>query len=258
MPLFWIWYHDVQRAAFAGYARALEEAHIQYDILIFGHPELWDDRQALARLSKYSAVILPYADSISEAQRAALVEYVRGGGKLIVVGDPRREVGIRTEDYVWRDTPALQPILADPGKGKIVSVPLEVAKRYFENVRQGRPDPSNFNRLITLLEDERQFAALSAPPSVGLNVWKQGQKLLLHLVNYAYDVNTDSMNPVQNIKVSIPYEELGLPQLSGVRLFSPDFDSPQDLSFSRERGTISFSVPQLKVWDIVVISSSSP
>lgn len=255
VPLFGIWY-DWERAAFAGYARALEKAHIQYDVLIFGHPELWDDKEMLDRLSQYSVVILPYISCISDEQVRALTDYVYAGGKLITVGSFTRWPD-RTEDYVLRDSPALLQLSWNTGRGQVISVPIEIARSYFENVlRQGRQDQSNFNRLVAPLGDETRFISVSAPSSVGVNAWKQGRRLILHLLNYDYDVNSDSISSAKNIKISISYKKLDLPQPTSICLLSPDLNSSKELSFSKGKGTISFSVHQLKVWDIVVISSS--
>ncbi len=87
-------------------------------------------------------------------------------------------------------------------------------------------------------------------------VRKQRERLILNLVNYDYDVRHDSIRPAEDIRISIPYERLGLPEPISVRLLSPDLELPRDLVVSRESGEISFSVPQLEVWDVIVVSHS--
>ena len=56
--------------------RVLEQAHVAYDVIAFGHPDLWDDSEALDRLDRYETAILPRAVCMSESQRNAVAEFV--------------------------------------------------------------------------------------------------------------------------------------------------------------------------------------
>ena len=66
-------------AAFDGMFAALLEAHVPFDVLADAHltPE---------RLARYRAVVLPSAACLGDETVAALVEYVRGGGGLLLTG----------------------------------------------------------------------------------------------------------------------------------------------------------------------------
>ena len=125
-PLFDTWPGD-QEASFDGYARALEHAHIPYDVLIFGHPDFWDDQDALKRLMQYSVVILAHVDCMSDDQAMAVKSFVKRGGTLVTVGDYWTDVGTRTEDYERRGEPALSSLLWDYGQGEVVSISRETA-----------------------------------------------------------------------------------------------------------------------------------
>ena len=43
----------------AGMARALEEGHISYDVVIFSHPELYPDTATLDDLREYRIIVVP-------------------------------------------------------------------------------------------------------------------------------------------------------------------------------------------------------
>ena len=66
---------------FYGWAEALMRGNIPYDIL--DEASLQEGADALAR---YQAIILPFAQCLSDACCAALAEYVRRGGHLVATG----------------------------------------------------------------------------------------------------------------------------------------------------------------------------
>ena len=72
---------------FTAAARTLEEAHTPYDVIVFGHPDFYDDRQNLARLNQYHRLVIPGADCLSDAQVEAVAEFVRQGGRLTLLGE---------------------------------------------------------------------------------------------------------------------------------------------------------------------------
>ena len=53
-------------ARYVGWARLLEETHVPYEVIIFGHSELFPDGRMLDRLSRYRTIILPGATCMSE------------------------------------------------------------------------------------------------------------------------------------------------------------------------------------------------
>ncbi len=57
---------------FTAAARDLEERHVPYDVLVLGHPDLYDDRPNLERLRKYRYLVLPAVDCVSDQQAAAI------------------------------------------------------------------------------------------------------------------------------------------------------------------------------------------
>lgn len=243
VPLFGI-YCDEERQVFAACARALEEAHIQYDVVILGHPGLWDDSCELASLPHYAAVVLPDVSCISDPQVTALTSFVRAGGTLVSVGLPDRN-----EEYELRTHPAFGSLDQDPGQGRLVTLTVQSAKAYYARIGASN---AGFDQLARPLTGT-QIIATTAPGTVGLNAWRTATGLTLHLVNYAYSVATDAVVEASGITLRIDLAKLGLSKPTEVTAYSPDSDSTEQLAFSMNGPMLEITVPRLKIWTIVVI-----
>lgn len=115
---------------FSGAARLLEDQHRPWEALLFGYPGVFDDAEGLARLGQYRSVILPGVDAVSDTQLAALENFVRKGGNLILWGD----CGENDEQLMPRSGNAFEPLIANPGKGRVVRITEAEATAYFEVV----------------------------------------------------------------------------------------------------------------------------
>ncbi|NQT21465.1 MAG: hypothetical protein HQ592_17300, partial [Planctomycetes bacterium] len=91
-------------------ARVLEDAHIPYDPIIFGHPDLLDDEAQLAALDDYDVLVLTEVDCVSDRQAAAVRRFAERGGRVVTIGG----YGARSEDYIPRKESLLQQITAVP------------------------------------------------------------------------------------------------------------------------------------------------
>jgi len=245
LPLFGIGY-NVEREVFAACARALEEAHIQYDVVIFGHPGLWDDARELASLSQYSAVVLPAVTCISDRQIDALTSFVRGGGKLIGVGLPDR-----TEEYQQRSSPAFSDLLRDSGRGQLVALDIGTVRAYYSQM--GSRSGAGLAELIQPLTREKELISTTAPATVGINAWRNKSGFTLHLVNYDYSIATDSLAEASGIAFTLDIRELGLPTPTRVTYYSADRDSAEQLAFYLVGDALEFVIPAVGSWGIVEV-----
>lgn len=237
--------HEDQTAAFVGFARAMEESQIPYDVLILGHPEVWDDAQALESLSRYKTVVLPFVDCIDDAQLEAIKRFAEAGGNPIAVG----ALPVRDEDYVLRKEPALTQTNVPLGKLKFV--PLSTLTEYYQNsIRDAHFDPDNRKRIVSPFANARQVTT-NASQDVGINIFNQGSRTIVHLVNYAYDPETDRIEPKKNIslKIRVPAGA----QLTRVESLSPDSEETDRLGFLSEGEFTSFIVPELRIWNTITI-----
>lgn len=160
-----------------------------------------------------------------------------------------------------------------------------LAKEYFPNNNlKMRPELSEslqnyYNFQVgyeNLLRDGGSFTSLSVSSEqkdVKVNNWppKQGEissvsklvgnKTVLHLINFISanslewrDKNGTQAEPKMLTDVEIKLENLTQP-VKKIWYASPDdrFGLPVDLKFSQKNGSISFKIPQLKYWDMIVL-----
>ena len=90
--------------------------------------------------------------------------------------------------------------------------------------------------------------------SIGIQVYRHEDpepKIILHLLNYNYELETDTVIEQEEIQVALE-APVGW-DVSRVSVISPDFDGEQELDFVIEEGYLRFTVPGLTIWDVVVI-----
>jgi uncharacterized repeat protein (TIGR02543 family) len=235
-----------------GYALALEQDHVPYDVLTFGHPGFVDDEYTLARLGLYDTVILPSVECVSSAQLAALRNYVALGGRLVLVGPtPRFDENrnpLREEDVAWLKGQGVRTF----GRGTIVNLsdsPTEnEAFRYWlEQIAGQGNGSSDFSALIDSIDTGREWGIeTNAPPSVAITSFTRENEVILHLLNYAY-----SNGSVSNISLSVKLPDDFV--LGDIVLASPDLRGDTHLQYTLEDGRLVFTVPELKIWDIIVV-----
>jgi len=109
-------------------ARLLEDHQRPWEAVVFGYPNIFDDTDALARLKRYRMVILPNVDAVSATQVAALTEFVRSGGTLVLWGD----CGSNDEQLMPRPANSFAALTASPGKGRVLQITDKEAAGYME------------------------------------------------------------------------------------------------------------------------------
>ena len=89
---------------------------------------------------------------------------------------------------------------------------------------------------------------------IGIQVYYKAdapQKIYAHFINYDYELQQDQVNEQENISV-----EIRLPagfNAQAVKVISPDFEGTEEIEFTITNEYITFTVPQLHIWDVVVI-----
>jgi hypothetical protein len=71
----------------SGAARALEDGHVPYDVVVLPHPELTARAPRDIDLARYRVVIAPSLARLADADLERLTRYLRGGGTLAVIGN---------------------------------------------------------------------------------------------------------------------------------------------------------------------------
>lgn len=221
-----------------GTVKLLRESQFTYDILIFGHPELWTDSNQLAMLSDYEAVILPRIECISDNQLDAL-ESVFAEQGLVVTSGPAPE---RTEMFEPLPTPDLfnneEVVVLDSDPG-------------LTRITDGATD-SELTR--TLLNRGVQSSAPDADSTLGVNhlYQERDSRHLVHLVNYDYDPSADSFGKKSSIEIQL--RGIG-DEFDTARFYSPQLVT--DISVTVANGSHELEVPELGEWGFVVLVESA-
>lgn len=114
---------------------------------------------------------------------------------------------------------------------------------------------------ITELEGIEKLSNINAPWTIRSSLWKQDNRILLHLVNYLRDeAGGKSRNkgpaderPLLQKNIGVDLRLLPGQQVASVTLLSPDTEDPIKLQFKQNKGRVSFNVPEILVYSVVKI-----
>ena len=155
----------------SGLARILEDRHIPYEILILGHPDVFEDSAQLSRFHEFETLIVPGVDALSDTHVANLTAFVKPGGRLVVAG---AATGTRDEELLDRTAgPALASLERSPGDGAVIRITDAEMALYLSGggqrhsaavaIAEAIMPPVGHPGLITTL-----------PPTVRSNVFRHG------------------------------------------------------------------------------------
>jgi len=245
----WSW---AQNASLSGFAFVLEAEHIPYDVVVFGHPDLWDDAGLGERLAGYDVVILPDVDCLSGHQIQSLEAYVDVGGSLLYSGS----LGSRDENYELRPS----EMVARLGQANsVVEVEGTPGRDYHRKRMEGLAGTDwPFSQILAGIDSvpdyERQILT-DAPETIGMNAYLQSSGgFLVHMINYDYDKGTDELNPsgAFTIRLNLP-DGLGP---DGVKAFwTGDDGRSEELVHTVEGGRIVMTVPGVECHSILAIGA---
>jgi len=247
------------------FEQALIQEKIPFDVI-------FDDN--LKEISKYKVLILADQECLSDGKLELIRNFVNQGGGLVATEHTslytewrqrKKEFGLNDLFQVttpeWRGTKVPEDILSVPvqkrevGKGKVVYIPevipsvpkpaaVAMTSRYWKL-------PFNWKELIESVRwasDNDLSVNIDAPLTVTMELTKRtdNSALILHLVNF------DSKSPVvKNIKVDIKIPEGK--KLTNITIMTPDGRDDEILKFQGKGKRIEFTVPQLSVYDLVVM-----
>ena len=270
--LFWRWFSslEVERPHLehlAASARLLEDRHIPYEVMMFGHPDVYDDTDHLARLYKYKTVIIPNADCISVRQAKAVSTWVRRGGKLILWG----EVGTRNEEMLRRSKPVFSDLVSNSGKGQVINVgdskygPMVHPRNgSVQELHEAYRDkmPGAEEKIAELIIQEKPVIETDLPVSTWVNVWLHGAgpMVSVQMVNYNINPESDTVTPVQNftLRLRVPpgvkYEQAHYFHAGYETGYAVDGDHHK-LTLTQKEDYVEVVVPQLRVFGVVAFTS---
>jgi hypothetical protein len=233
-----------------GWARALESMGIPYDILLLGMDGILST-DSHTRLKSYSLIIAPELSHISDIHLQAVLDFLKAGGRLIVDSS----FGIYDEMHNPRPSARLSAIFSHPN---VLRTEQFLGRDYQLTLENLTPSQRLFSLMKGAVETSltSRMVITNASQNVYISVLSQRrpyERLIVHLVNYdyRYDSEKDWTIPASNIGITLKIPSMFDP--ANVTLISPDISGAIPLAFQLGDGFLSFTVPSLKVWDIIVI-----
>ncbi|HSD49056.1 MAG TPA: hypothetical protein VLE71_04415 [Actinomycetota bacterium] len=157
-------------------AQALAELGYQYDVLFVGDGEFNPDDLNPAALQRYRAVFVPEARDLGEAPTAALGAYANAGGELVV----------------FSESP-IDAALAHQEDGQML---LDFWRGY---------EDADRDRVSAAMERFAASRIESSDPTVNVVRWTVGDRQVLHVLDYGYDPETDTIRPATDVRLSVPW-----------------------------------------------------
>jgi hypothetical protein len=232
----------------------------------------------LEELSKYSVLVLPDTECLSDGQLAAVRKFVAAGGGLVATGQAGRydrwrrlrvvpglkgliEAQPEARDYE-EEVAAVElggaPVRKEFEKGRVVYIPsvrfdgplpefgrfFQVDARYWKLPQNAR-DIANGVRWAAR---DGLPVTVEGPPGLVVNVTKQPakQRMMVHLVNYRAP---GSQAPVPAaVTCRIPAGK----SARAVRSYAPDTGEEQPVEIKIGRSNVNFTVP-VKTYSVAVI-----
>jgi hypothetical protein len=222
----------------------------------------------LEDLSKYKVLVLADQESMGDNELELVREFVKNGGGLVAVGSSTiyNDWRIRRLDFGLNDlfnchyyynkekpSSVVKNIFE---KGKVVYIPeivpsIKPPKDGFNGYIAGKywKLPANWQELYDAIEwasDDNLTLKIDSPDCVTAELLKQkdSNRIILHLVNYNYN------EKCKDVKVKLLLTEN---KRYKVTLYSPDIKESIELPSKYINNILSFNVPEIKIYDLIVI-----
>ena len=202
---------------YAGLTSQVEQALIENRVcfqIIYDHH--------LADLNHYRVLVLAGCAALSDRQVEQIRRYVSLGGRICIVG----QAGTYDEWLIPRERPALDDL---PAAG-VVRI----------------EEDDDVVSAVSQACDNRLSVSIRAGSGLCSELTEQPDRRLVHLVNYNAD---DSVKDV-SVRLRLPTGS----RVKAVTLVSPERRRDLELNFQEQDGLVTFVVPQVCVYEIVVVT----
>lgn len=246
------------------FEQALIQSHIPFDII-------FDDN--LKSLSKYRVLVLADQECLDDAQMDLIRKFVANGGAIVATEytslftnwrERRRDFGLKDLFRVSAQASPgdgeyfleAGPVRNEVGRGRVAYIPeIKPAIRKPLGARMTSEYwklPVNWREVVDAVRwaGRNNFAlSVNAPETVVIEPMerRKEKELLLHLVNYNV-ARTPSVSNI-SVKLRVPNNT----SVTKVTLLSPDRAGAPTLPHQLEAGMVTFTVPTLATYDLVVI-----
>jgi hypothetical protein len=218
------------------------DAHVVFDLIT-------ERSFGAERLARYRVVVLPrYVRWLSDSEVATILDYVRGGGTLVLCGT---DGGRSDERCVERDPWPFERLCGSGqrpqrfGRGQCLhylTLPSEEAWRGEISEAAGQP--------LSWVE------GVAEPRSLRVNAHAKpnGSRVVVHLVNYEVPLGRDSTEPPTpqgRLTLRVPLPKRMKP--SGAAVIDPDEQFGGELQMRLADGVATLSVPGVYTYAVVSI-----
>ncbi|HEU4356804.1 MAG TPA: hypothetical protein VFT27_14540 [Actinomycetota bacterium] len=201
-------------------AQALAESGYQFDVVFVGDGEFNPDTLEPAALQRYRAVLVPEAQDLGAGPTAALEAYTHAGGDLVVFSESPIDAG-RRED------------------GEML---LDFWRGYGDEDRE---------RIAATVKAFHGSRIETSDPTVNAIRYAWGDKLVVHLLDYGYDPETDTIRPATDVRVSVPWSG----GEANARLLS--LEGEADVPSRVEGDRLVIDVPKVDPYAVLVLGGST-
>lgn len=140
---------------------------------------------------------------------------------------------------------------ATVGSGTIIYVNQVLGREYLENL-----DPQLRLQLRQMLSQENigPEAKMADAKALSAFVYQGENQLVIHFVNYDYNLENDSTNPVQALELEVALGDLPREGLTAI-FYSPEDPQGQQLEATIQQDTLLLTLPKINIWGTLRVST---
>jgi len=237
-----------------GAALALFDAGIQFDVIFSGDNRIIKNKVTLSDLFSYPVIILANTVAMTAQQVQLITDYINLGGTVIGWGIPGganefNDWSIQ-RPYEW--TNFWEEGLHYFGDGVFINLSSShLGEDYFRN-----RSISVINKIMdAIAPTATPEVSSTAPSNVNFLLYSNSlnDKIALHILNYNYSIENDSIAPIINFSVTFRLPDgFNISEKRAI-LLSPDFLEAMPLNYSVQGDFINLIIPILNYYDILVM-----
>ncbi|MCK5159001.1 MAG: hypothetical protein KAR08_07580, partial [Candidatus Heimdallarchaeota archaeon] len=237
-----------------GAALALYDAGIQFDVIFSGDNRIIKNKVTLPDLFSYPVIILANTVAMTAQQVQLITDYINLGGTVIGWGIPgvANEFNDRSIQRPYEWTNFWEEGSHYLGDGVFINLSSShLGEDYFRN-----RSISVINKIMdAIAPTATPEVSSTAPSDVNFLLYSNSlnDKIALHILNYNYSIENDSIAPVTNFSVTFRLPDgFNISEKRAI-LLSPDFLEAMPLNYSVQGDFINLIIPILNYYDILVI-----